>query len=142
MTYTSRSPQETEALAAGVAAELQPGDFVALSGDLGAGKTAFARGLARGLGVSRQVLSPSFTLMRQYLEGRIPLYHFDVYRLGDPDELEETGFHDYAEGDGVCVTEWADRIRGFLPERRLEVRLEGSADEPRQISIEWMGRRS
>lgn len=136
MTCTSHSVEETERLAARLAAELQPGDFVALSGDLGAGKTAFARGLARGLGVSRPVLSPSFTLMRMYLDGRLPLYHFDVYRLEDPDELIDIGFDEYAEGDGVCVAEWADRAGPVLPPRRIEVRLEGSADEPRRITIE------
>lgn len=140
MIHTSRSAKETEELAVHLAAELKPGDFIALCGDLGAGKTVFARGLARGLGVRRAVPSPTFTLMRLYLDGRMPLYHFDVYRLDDADELEEIGFYEYAGGDGVCVTEWADRIADNLPESRIEVRIDGSADEPRRITIERIRR--
>lgn len=136
MVHTTHSTEETEELAARLAAELGKGDFVALRGDLGAGKTAFARGLARGLGVSGPVRSPSFTLMRQYTGGRLPLYHFDAYRLEGPDDLVQIGFDEYAQGDGVCLVEWADRIETALPARRLEVCIEGSADAPRRIRVE------
>lgn len=136
MECTSSSVEETEKLAAQLAKELKPGDFVALQGDLGAGKTAFARGLARGLGVKKPVLSPSFTLMRMYTDGRLPVYHFDLYRLDGADELAEIGFDDYAGAGGVCIAEWADRIPEALPERRLDVFIEGSADEPRRIRAE------
>ncbi|MBD5560421.1 MAG: tRNA (adenosine(37)-N6)-threonylcarbamoyltransferase complex ATPase subunit type 1 TsaE [Clostridia bacterium] len=139
MVYTTNSAEETERLAAELAAKLDAGDFVALRGDLGAGKTAFARGLARGLGVRRTVLSPSFTLMRMYTEGRLPLYHFDMYRLSGPEDLAEIGFDEYAEGDGVCVAEWAERAGAALPQRYLDIYIEGSADLPRRITVSEAG---
>ena len=136
MIHTARSLRETEALAEELAAGLQRGDFVALRGDLGAGKTAFARGLVRGLGSRAPVRSPSFTLMRIYADGRLPVYHFDAYRLAGPDELDALDFAEYAEGDGVCLVEWPERIEDALPPDRTEVRIEGSADEPRRITVE------
>lgn len=134
-TLTTHSPEETEQAAMRFAERLQPGMFIALSGDLGAGKTVFVRGIARGLGIMRDVLSPTFTLMRQYDGGRMPLYHFDVYRLGSEEELDDAGFYDPAMADGVVVCEWAERFREALPDDRFEITIEAAGPEVRTISI-------
>lgn len=111
----SASPDETESIAIELAKEAKAGSIYTLSGDLGAGKTVFARGFARGLGIMSPVTSPTFTLVNEYKKGRLPLYHFDVYRLGEAEELYDTGFEDYLENGGVVLIEWAERIEELLP---------------------------
>lgn len=135
MRIMTRSPEETEEFARQLAQSLRPGTFLSLTGDLGAGKTVFTRGLARGLGIEKDVPSPTFTLMRQYLEGRLPLYHFDVYRLTDEDELDDAGFFDASMADGVVVCEWADLFEDALPKDRIDVRLENAGELLREISV-------
>ena len=101
-----------------------PGDVICLTGDLGTGKTVFAQGFAEGLGITEHVNSPTFTILQVYEGGRLPLYHFDVYRIEDPSEMEETGFDDYIFGDGVCLIEWAELIEEILPEKRTGITIE------------------
>jgi tRNA threonylcarbamoyladenosine biosynthesis protein TsaE len=121
---TTKSAAETERIGALLGQKLERGMVVVLTGELGAGKTAFARGVARGLGVREPVTSPTFTLIQEYT-GRLPLYHFDVYRLQDPGELEALGYDEYIEGDGVSIIEWGDLVGEFLPPTYLEVHLSG-----------------
>ena len=143
--HTVQSLAQTEALAASLAKAAKPGDVYALIGGLGAGKTAFAKAFASGLSVKEIVNSPTFTILQEYDSGRLPLYHFDMYRIGAPEETEEIGFDDYLYGDGVCLIEWADRVEELLPERWKKItidREEGSADvgsECRRIIIEEIG---
>lgn len=132
---TTHSAEETEKLAQRIAAQLTPGTFIALEGDLGAGKTVFARGLARGLGITRDILSPTFTLLRQYEDGRLPLYHFDIYRLDSEDELDDAGFYDSALAGGVTICEWAQKFPDALPEGRIEISIEATGPEDRMITI-------
>ncbi len=129
---------EQETIDAGerFAAQLQPGDVVALIGDLGSGKTRFAKGVSRGLGVKDHVTSPTFTILHEYTGGRLPVYHFDFYRMRSVRELDEFGFDEYVDGDGVCLLEWADMIELRLPERRYEVRCTlGETETLRTITI-------
>jgi tRNA threonylcarbamoyladenosine biosynthesis protein TsaE len=121
---TTKSAAETERIGALLGQNLERGMVVVLTGELGAGKTAFARGVARGLGVRDPVTSPTFTLIQEYT-GRLPLYHFDVYRLQEPGELADLGYDEYLEGDGVCLIEWGDLVRELLPPTYLEVHLSG-----------------
>ena len=101
-----------------------PGEIYALCGDLGVGKTVFTKGLAKGLGITESVCSPTFTIVQIYEEGRLPLYHFDVYRIGDPEEMDEIGYEDYFYGDGVCLVEWAELIKELLPVKRVELLID------------------
>ena len=136
MEYISNSPAETEALGEALAARLTAGTVVAFTGDLGAGKTAFTRGLARGLGVPDRVTSPTFTIVNEY-QGRIPLFHFDMYRLPDADALFDIGWEDYLDRGGVCAVEWSKNVAEALPEDTVWVdirRLEGE-DNGRRITI-------
>ena len=118
------SADETLQCAREIAEKALPGQVYALIGDLGAGKTVFAQGFARGLGVTDYVNSPTFTILQIYEEGRMPFYHFDVYRIEEPEEMEEVGFDDYICGDGVCLIEWAGRIRDLMPEDTIVVTIE------------------
>ncbi|MDR1193574.1 MAG: tRNA (adenosine(37)-N6)-threonylcarbamoyltransferase complex ATPase subunit type 1 TsaE [Peptococcaceae bacterium] len=127
--YTD-GPAETRAWGAALARLLPPGAFVALRGDLGAGKTCLAQGMAQGLGYPGAAASPTFGLIHEYLGGRLPFYHFDVYRLKDPSELEELGYEDYFYGDGVCGVEWSERVPAYLPADRLEVAIERRRAKP------------
>jgi len=139
--YRSNSPAETEKIAKDFAKKLKPGDVVTLDGDLGAGKTAFTQGLAKGLGVSDYVNSPTFTIVNCY-NGDIPVYHFDVYRIEDSDEMYEVGFDEYVGGDGVAVIEWSEKISDILPLPRYEiVILKDSSihDDFRKIIIKELG---
>ena len=102
----------------------KPGDVYTLVGDLGVGKTVFTQGIAEGLGIAEAVSSPTFTIVQVYEEGRLPLYHFDVYRIGDVSEMDEIGYEDYFYGEGVCLIEWADLIREILPERYTRIFIE------------------
>ncbi|MEI8334915.1 MAG: tRNA (adenosine(37)-N6)-threonylcarbamoyltransferase complex ATPase subunit type 1 TsaE [Chloroflexota bacterium] len=125
---------ETRALAARLAAVACPGDLVALLGDLGAGKTEFAKGFGAGLGVTEMISSPSFVLMAEH-QGRVPLFHLDLYRLDGPDVVLADGLLDEREADGVTLVEWADRLGRALPAARLDVRIEVLPDERRRISV-------
>ncbi len=109
------SPEETFAAGKRLGEQAAAGDVFALLGDLGVGKTVFTQGFADGLGIEGPVNSPTFTILQIYEEGRLPLYHFDVYRIGDPEEMDEIGFEEYTQGDGVCLIEWANLIREILP---------------------------
>ena len=131
----SASPEETERAGERLAARLRPGSVVALVGDLGAGKTCFIRGLARGLGVSQIVSSPTFVLVNQY-QGRLPVFHVDAYRTESLAELLDLGLEEYIDGDGVTVVEWADKLRALLPAKTIWVHLMGLGDDPRTIKVE------
>ena len=122
--YETYSPEETHALGKRLDAEAKPGDVYTLVGDLGVGKTVFTQGIAEGLGITEPVSSPTFTIVQVYEEGRMPFYHFDVYRIGDIEEMDEIGYEDYFYGDGLCMIEWANLIDEILPERRSEVTIE------------------
>ncbi|MFC4766877.1 tRNA (adenosine(37)-N6)-threonylcarbamoyltransferase complex ATPase subunit type 1 TsaE [Effusibacillus consociatus] len=137
---TTHTPEETRRIAERLARLLDPGDVLTLSGDLGAGKTTFTQGLARGLAVEESVSSPTFTLIREY-EGRIPLYHMDLYRLGEQADSENLGIDEYLYGDGVCVIEWAEYIKSLLPEEYLQVTIRKMGESERQITISGAGKR-
>ena len=134
------SADDTLALAESVGGLLRPGDVVSLAGDLGTGKTVFARGVARALGVDEPILSPTFTIVREY-EGRVPVVHVDVYRIDTFQELHDLGFEEVVRDDAVTLVEWGDVIDGMLPTDRLDVRLAaGVGDDERIIEIEGRGR--
>ncbi|HET7578757.1 MAG TPA: tRNA (adenosine(37)-N6)-threonylcarbamoyltransferase complex ATPase subunit type 1 TsaE [Bacillales bacterium] len=136
--FKTDSPEDTMALADLLAEKLGPGDVITLKGDLGAGKTVFTKGLARGLGITRNVNSPTFTIIKEY-NGRLPLYHMDVYRLENG--VEDLGYDEYFEGEGVTVIEWAERIKERLPSERLDIILERAGENDRIITIEPVGSR-
>ena len=119
MTFTTHSAAETEALGERLAARLTGGEGIAYTGDLGAGKTAFTRGLARGLGITDRVTSPTFTIVNEYEGGRLPLFHFDMYRLSSSDELYDIGWEDYLARGGVCAVEWSEIVSDALEENEL-----------------------
>ena len=121
MEFISHSPEQTEWIGEQLARQLRPGDVIAYYGGLGAGKTAFTRGLARGLGVTEPVTSPTYTIVNEYLSGRMPLFHFDMYRLGSSDELFDIGWDDYLARGGVCAVEWSERVSDALPEDTIFV---------------------
>ena len=136
MNYISKSYEETQKIASEFAKKLKPGDVITLDGDLGAGKTAFTGGLAKGLGINGYVTSPTFTIVNEYRNGSLPLFHFDVYRIESMDDLYDIGWEDYINQGGICVVEWADIIRDGLELPYYEIRItkQGNDDE-RQISI-------
>ena len=138
MEYLTRSEAETEALGARLAQSLSPGAVVAYRGGLGMGKTAFTRGLALGLGYAGRVTSPTFTIVNEYEGGRLPLFHFDMYRLADADALFDIGWEDYLDRGGVCAVEWSEQVEGALPEDTVYVSIARSpqADSWRIITIE------
>ena len=126
------SEEETRALGLEIADALEPGDIIALIGDLGTGKTALTKYIAEGLGIKEEISSPTFTIVKEYRSGRLPLYHFDVYRLGSGEELLDIGAEDMLDGDGVCVIEWADIAADVLPADSLVVKLDyGDSDDSR-----------
>ena len=135
MEYITNSPEETEAVGAGLGKVLTPGSIIAYRGDLGAGKTAFTRGLARGLGADEQVTSPTYTIVNEYLSGRIPLFHFDMYRLLSSDDLWDIGWEDYLDRGGVCAVEWSENVEDAM-ENAIFVSIEKTGDETRRITIE------
>lgn len=136
MEYVSNSPVETEDLGAALAERLKPGTVVAFSGDLGAGKTAFVRGMARGLGISERVTSPTFTIVNEYEGGRLPLFHFDMYRLGSSDELFDIGWEDYLVRGGVCAVEWSENVSDAMEGDCIRVDIRrGAHDNQRLITI-------
>ena len=135
MTYITNSPRETEAVGEKLAQTLRPGTVIAYCGDLGAGKTAFTRGLARGLGCAESVTSPTYTIVNEYLSGRLPLFHFDMYRLRSAEDLWDIGWEDYLDRGGVCAVEWSENVTEAM-ENALWVRIEKIGDESRRITIE------
>ena len=135
MQYITNSPAQTEAVGAALAACLKPGTVIAYRGDLGAGKTAFTRGLARGLGVTETVTSPTYTIVNEYLGGRLPLFHFDMYRLGSSDELWDIGWEDYLERGGICAVEWSENVEEAM-EDPLIVTIHKTGEESRKITLE------
>ena len=136
MQITTHSADETQALGQKLASRLAPGDVIAYFGDLGAGKTAFTRGLAQGLGITDPVTSPTYTIVNEYLSGRIPLFHFDMYRLSSSDALFDIGWEDYLSRGGVCAVEWSENVEDALQDA-IRVTIEKDADEPdtRHITI-------
>lgn len=141
MEFFTKSVEETEALGTRFAALLSPGDIVAYYGDLGAGKTAFTRGLARGLGIREPVTSPTYTIVNEYLSGRLPLFHFDMYRLSGPDDLFDIGWEDYLARGGVCAVEWSERVDEMLDDA-IRVTISNCADntDARTITIDTGGK--
>ena len=136
MELLSHSPEETEDIGARLAETLKPGAVVAFTGDLGAGKTAFTRGLARGLGIPDRVTSPTFTIVNEYEGGRLPLFHFDMYRLGSADELFDIGWEDYLARGGVCAVEWSENIAEALEPGTVRVDIRrGASDSQRVITV-------
>ena len=136
MQITTHSADETQALGQKLASRLASGDVIAYFGDLGAGKTAFTRGLAQGLGITDPVTSPTYTIVNEYLSGRIPRFHFDMYRLSSSDELFDIGWEDYLSRGGVCAVEWSENVEDALQDA-IRVTIEKDADEPdtRHITI-------
>jgi len=124
MTIETYTPEETYALGKELGEKAEPGSVYCLNGELGVGKTVFTQGFAEGLGIEDAVNSPTFTIVQQYEEGRLPLYHFDVYRIGDISEMDEIGYEDCFYGEGVCLIEWSELIKEILPEQAVSVRIE------------------
>ena len=135
MEFTTHSPAETEKIGAALGKILPPGTVLAYRGDLGAGKTAFTRGLARGLGYTEPVTSPTYTIVNEYLGGRLPLFHFDMYRLGSSDDLWDIGWEDYLERGGVCAVEWSENVMDAM-EDAITVNIEKTGGDTRRITIE------
>lgn len=142
MVIETWSEKETFAAGERLGAAAKPGQIYALKGDLGVGKTVFTKGFAAGLGIAEPVNSPTFTIVQSYEEGRLPLYHFDVYRIADPEEMEEIGYEDCFYGEGVCLVEWAELIRELLPPETVWVTLEKDLEKGfdyRRIRVEEAG---
>ena len=138
MMIETNSPEETYAFGKKLGMEAQAGQVYCLNGDLGVGKTVFTKGLAAGLGITEPVSSPTFTIVQVYDEGRLPFYHFDVYRIGDIEEMDEIGYEDYVYGEGVSLIEWANLIEEILPEHFTEIKIEKNLEKGfdyRRISI-------
>ena len=135
MIFFTNSPAETEAVGAALGNMLDAGTVIAYRGDLGAGKTAFTRGLAKGLGCKELVTSPTYTIVNEYLSGRLPLFHFDMYRLHSSDDLWDIGWEDYLERGGICAVEWSENVEEALEDFIL-VNIEKIGDESRRITIE------
>ena len=133
--------EETFQLGVKIGKQARPGEIYTLNGDLGVGKTVFTQGVARGLGIEEPVNSPTFTIVQVYEEGRMPFYHFDVYRIGDIEELEEIGYDDYFFGNGICLIEWAELIQELLPEQIISVTIEKNPEKGfdyRKITIDGL----
>ncbi len=139
MVIETWSPKETYALGEKIGREALPGQVYTLNGDLGVGKTVFTQGVAAGLGIQEPGNSPTFTIVQVYEEGRMPFYHFDVYRIGDVEEMEEIGYQDYFYGEGLCMIEWAQLIEEIIPENARHITIEKDLDKGfdyRRITIE------
>ena len=141
MVIETRSPEETFALGEKLGREAKPGQIYTLNGDLGTGKTVFTQGFASGLGITEPVNSPTFTILQVYEEGRMPFYPFDVYRIGDVEEMDEIGYEDCFYGEGVCLIEWAELIEEILPEKVIVVTIEKDLEQGfdyRKITLEGL----
>lgn len=139
--FETYSPEETHQLARSLGERAIPGQIYTLNGDLGVGKTVFTQGMAKGLGIDEPVNSPTFTIIQEYESGRMPLYHFDVYRIGDPEEMEEIGYDDYFFGEGISLIEWAELIEELIPEKHIRITIEKDPEKGfdyRRITIEGM----
>jgi len=136
-TFISNSPDETEAFGRRFENDVRPGDVLALTGDLGSGKTQFVKGLVAGLGSSPPATSPTFTLIHEYSGGRLPIYHFDFFRVEDQQSAERLGLDDYFFGDGVSVIEWADRFPDLIPEKARWISFEAKSETQRVIVFHW-----
>ena len=134
MEFITNSPIETEKVGEALGKVLKPGRILAYEGDLGAGKTAFTRGLARGLGATEMVTSPTYTIVNEYLSGRMPLFHFDMYRLASSDDLWDIGWEDYLERGGVCAVEWSENVADAM-EGAITVCIQKTGDDSRKITI-------
>ena len=135
MEFITNSPAETEKIGSALGKIIKPGTVIAYRGDLGAGKTAFTRGLARGLGSNEMVTSPTYTIVNEYLGGRIPLFHFDMYRLASSDDLWDIGWEDYLERGGICAVEWSENVEDAM-ENAISITIEKLGEESRRITIE------
>ena len=135
MEYITNSPEQTEAVGAALGAVLKPGTVIAYRGDLGAGKTAFTRGVARGLGAAERVTSPTYTIVNEYLSGRLPLFHFDMYRLESSDDLWDIGWEDYLQRGGVCCVEWSENVADAMVDA-LCITIEKTGEDSRKITID------
>ena len=135
MEFITHSPEETEALGAALAQKLLPGAVIAYRGDLGAGKTAFTRGLARGLGIKDPVTSPTYTIVNEYFDGRLPLFHFDMYRLASSEDLWDIGWEDYLLRGGICAVEWSENVADAM-EEPIIVTIQKTGEDSRRITIE------
>lgn len=145
MVIETHDPEETFEVGRTIGMNAKPGQIYTLTGDLGVGKTVFTQGVAAGLGITEPVNSPTFTIIQEYEDGRLPFYHFDVYRIGDLEEMEEIGYDDYFFGQGICLIEWAELIEEILPEKRIEVTIEKNLEkgfEYRKITIEERGEKT
>ena len=141
MIIETENPEETFALGQKIGRAATPGQVYTLTGDLGVGKTVFTQGVASGLGITEPVNSPTFTIVQVYEEGRLPFYHFDVYRISDIEEMEEIGYDDYFFGEGICLIEWAELIEEILPENRISITIEKDLSrgfDYRRITIEGL----
>ena len=141
MIKESFCPEETYALGKSLGEAAKPGDVICLNGDLGVGKTVFTQGFATGLAITEPVNSPTFTIVQEYHDGRLPLYHFDVYRIGDISEMDEVGYEDYFYGEGVCLIEWSNLIEEILPDHMISVKIEKDLEKGfdyRKITVEEM----
>ena len=134
MEFITHSPRQTEAVGEALAKQLQPGTTLAYRGDLGAGKTAFTRGLAKGLGAGEPVTSPTYTIVNEYLSGRLPLFHFDMYRLSCADDLWDIGWEDYLERGGVCAVEWSENVTEAM-EGAISICIQKLGEDARKITI-------
>ena len=142
MIIETHDPEETFEVGRKIGMNAKPGQIYTLTGDLGVGKTVFTQGVAAGLGITEPVNSPTFTIIQEYEDGRLPFYHFDVYRIGDLEEMEEIGYDDYFFGQGICLIEWAELIEEILPEKRIEVTIEKDLEkgfEYRKTTMEERG---
>ncbi len=139
MVYESLSEKDTFDLGKKLGENAKPGQIVCIDGDLGVGKTVFTKGFAEGLGVTDDVVSPTFTIIQEYTDCKIPMYHFDVYRIGHPDEMYDIGFEEYFYGDGVCLIEWSNLIEELLPEDSIHINIEKDLEKGfdyRKITVE------
>ena len=142
MVIETFNPEETYKLGFELGEKAAPGQVYTLTGDLGVGKTVFTQGFAKGLGIEEPVSSPTFTIVQVYDEGRMPFYHFDVYRIGDVEEMDEIGYEDYIMGEGACLIEWANLIEEIIPENRTEITIEKDLEKGfdyRKITIDTIG---
>ena len=142
MIIETHDPEETFEAGRKIGMNAKPAQIYTLTGDLGVGKTVFTQGVAAGLGITEPVNSPTFTIIQEYEDGRLPFYHFDVYRIADLEEMEEIGYDDYFFGQGICLIEWAELIEEIRPEKRIEVTIEKDLDKGfdyRKITIEERG---
>ncbi len=141
MILETKSSEETEAIGKKLGEAAKAGQIYTLDGELGVGKTILTKGFAKGLGISEAISSPTFTIIQEYEEGRMPFYHFDVYRIGDVEEMEEIGYEEYFFGEGVCMIEWGSLIEELLPEETIRIRIEKDLDKGfdyRRIQIEGL----